>query len=230
VTRSTSQVVFNRSEHSYAVSGRCINSVTRIMREEGAGFNWSKDNNGANFGTVFHEVMKIQITDDRAWHEKDEYHQPYRQDDDGNDVSMYDDVEWFMEDESCREWNNAILKFIKHQEPKPLHVEHVVYSERYGYAGMLDFLGTVEKFGETIILADWKTWANPSSSLIAMSGLQTAAYEMAFREQENFKGRIKRIAVHFAPNTYKFIPLNNPADFPAFQSCLNWNRWKEQNL
>jgi len=226
---TTPQVLFGRSGHTYEVSGRNIKSVTSIMRDEGAGFGWSKDNNGAIFGTVFHEVMKIRLLDEK-WRANEEYRKPYREDDEGNEVSLSNDVEWFFDDESCKDWIAAIDKFIRDQQPKHQFLEHIVYSERYGFAGTLDFFGSIKKYGDELVLIDWKTWANPTPPLVAMSGLQTAAYEMALRQQEDIHWRIRRLAVHFSPNMYKILPLNNPADFPAFQSCMNWNRWKEQNL
>jgi hypothetical protein len=58
---------------------------------------------------------------------------------------------------------------------KPLFVEQVVYSEKYGYAGTLDLLAEVN--GKLTVL-DWKT----GKAVYSEAHLQNAAYRQAIRE------------------------------------------------
>jgi hypothetical protein len=61
----------------------------------------------------------------------------------------------------------------------PLMVEQTVYSERYGYAGTMDWLGEITHEGQrSKVVGDWKT----SRGLHPESSLQNAAYAHALVE------------------------------------------------
>jgi hypothetical protein len=70
-------------------------------------------------------------------------------------------------------WNSCV-RFNEYFPLKPLVQEQVVYSHEYGYAGRLDFVGTMTQQGvDTLVLVDFKT----SNFLKWEYGLQLAAYK-----------------------------------------------------
>jgi len=66
-------------------------------------------------------------------------------------------------------------RFAKEYKLEPIFVEQVVYSEKYGYVGTLDFFGLM---GDELVLLDWKT----SKAIYSDYNLQVQAYWTALEE------------------------------------------------
>lgn len=85
---------------------------------------------------------------------------------------------------------------------KPLHLEEILYSERFGYAGTCDFIGHIttcldtkccrQDKGEVFVVADWKTSRDYDISF----GYQMAAYRYAAIEMGLCDESIGMMGVH----------------------------------
>jgi Holliday junction resolvase-like predicted endonuclease len=70
---------------------------------------------------------------------------------------------------------------------EPLHTEYFINSERWGYAGTIDLIAkqTSEKFGEQLVLVDFKTGSTQEDQK-----LQLAAYSVAYEEKHKVRPNI----------------------------------------
>jgi hypothetical protein len=111
-----------------------------------------------------------------------------------------------------------ITAFIQDYRPKIVMAEQPLYSEKKHFAGTMDILFTSHKIrgGKRLCLADAKT-----GGAGALTGPQTAAYEMLIREHTGEQGMIDRFKLHL-PKTglYNMVPLRNPNDARFFEAKL----------
>jgi hypothetical protein len=91
------------------------------------------------------------------------------------------------------------------------------------YAGTADFVGVI---GHREYVLDWKFWASKSKDLIAIAGLQLAAYEMALRNGP----KRNRAVVWFFPGGFRLIPLTDTTDEPVWRGIVNGYYWKKFHL
>ena len=199
------QLTFDPKTHEYHRGLVKVPGVSDIMDAAGLISEFCKDDVAAEFGRIFHTTMSLRIQ---------------------NRLGCVDQK--FINGG----WLVAIEAFVRDQTPAPYvcpekGVERILFSKRYGYAGTLDFIGSIKKFRNKLCLPDWKTIATVSKSALKNCDMQTAAYEALFREYEEHRGTIRRAMVHFKPGEYRIYELNSPAAWPAFQSCLNLKRWKD---
>ncbi len=117
----------------------------------------------------------------------------------------------------------AFLKFQKEHKFKWIDSERIVYSKKYGYAGILD---AVAKKGKELVLVDFKS----SNGIYDEMRFQVSGYQIAY-EEETGKKFDKRIIVRFGKETGEFEVKeldNDEADKKAFLACLALkNRLKE---
>jgi hypothetical protein len=106
---------------------------------------------------------------------------------------------------------------------KPIAIEQVVYSPKYGYAGTLDLLAEVN--GELAVL-DWKT----GKAVYSEAHLQNAAYRQAVREMghgDPVKGYIVRLPkVETDP---EFEVVEAEPEGSSFEVFLNTQKLWEWN-
>jgi hypothetical protein len=141
----------------------------------------------------------------------------------GSAPKISDKAQWsFM---AWEDWARSV-------DLKPIHVEQVVYSEQYGYAGTLDLLAEVN--GKLTVL-DWKT----GKAIYPESHLQNAAYRQAIREMghgDPVQGIIVRLPkVDTDPQFEAAEALPEKECFDAFMhSLLLWHwttkmdKWKNE--
>ena len=104
---------------------------------------------------------------------------------------------------------------------------HLVENERkvcsviYGFAGTLDRVGIM---GGKRVIIDIKTGAKN-----AATGIQLAAYELAYCEQFNMCRGHHRFAVHLtSEGKYKIVEYDNHGDRNTFLSALTVYRWQHR--
>lgn len=99
--------------------------------------------------------------------------------------------------------------------------EAKVYSNKWGFAGTLD---NIVKIKDELILIDLKT----SSSMQAATELQTAAYKIAFEEQEGLKIS-KRWGVQLCDTGIPIIhKYNERTDEATFKGAISGYRFKKR--
>jgi hypothetical protein len=110
---------------------------------------------------------------------------------------------------------------------KPLYVEQVVYSRRFGYAGTLDLLAEVDG---KLTVVDWKT----GKAVYAEAHLQNAAYRQAIREMGHgnpVQGIIVRLPkVDTDPEFQAVVADQEKFSFDAFLHAFelwNWTQIKD---
>lgn len=130
-------------------------------------------------------------------------------------------LDWSTVDERIRPYLDALQKFLKDSdcELATAAPELFVHSARHRYAGRLDLVAKV--FGEWTV-CDWKSGA------VGPAGPQTAAYEMAYREERGITKLLKRIAVQLKPDgKYKMKELADFSDYLDWLACLERFRTKD---
>jgi hypothetical protein len=113
--------------------------------------------------------------------------------------------------------NQAIAWFSSHTI-EPLHVEQLLYSKRFGYAGTCDLIANVDG---VLTLLDWKT----SGSIYPKYRFQAAAYVQAFEEEHNARIEqriLSRLDKQGNPEPPLVLPRRGEQakDFAAFRACL----------
>lgn len=94
---------------------------------------------------------------------------------------------------------DALRVWLSEHEVVPLAIERRVLSQRYGYAGTTDFFGHVD--GKLCVL-DFKT----GGGIYDEMWLQTAAYEVALREELGISEPIGRWLIHLDKKTGMCTP------------------------
>jgi hypothetical protein len=113
---------------------------------------------------------------------------------------------------------DQIWKWVQDYNPGVLSVEEQLYSERYMVAGTLDIMCRING---RLCLVDAKTGDGK------MTGPQTAAYEVLWREDTGSKEPIDRYLLRLPRDggDYKFKALTNPQDWNFFKAklfCANY--------
>jgi hypothetical protein len=199
------ELTYDPEKHHYYMGLVRVPGVTEILDSAGLISEFCKDEVAADFGTMFHLTMTLKL------------------------FGKLGKVDQKFIDEG---WMGAIEKFFKEQCPTPFisplrGVSRKLFSQRYRFAGELDFAGMVQRFGNKLCIMDWKTISSASKSARRNCDLQTAGYEILFREYEEYRGKIIRGMVHFFPRGYQIYELNDPAAQTTFLSAVNLKKWKE---
>ena len=139
----------------------------------------------------------------------------------GGKIKTWDGIE--PEVQNClRAW----MRWVMGSKFKPAQAEMVVYSMRYGFAGMLD---TVGHFGTRWGIADWKTGSREYPDPLKF--LQIAAYYQAYHETHPSSPRVKEARlVGLNRLTGDCSELRRTArdlrhDFSAFRAALKLWQW-----
>lgn len=128
-------------------------------------------------------------------------------------------LDWTTVDPRILGYVRAGEKFLKDAECElsKAEPEVEVCSRRYGYAGKVDLVA--ELFGRRM-LCDYK------SGGLGAVGLQTAGYEMAYRECMGGKPLLGRIALQLkSDGKYKMKQLTDFQDYISWLECLE--RYKD---
>lgn len=117
---------------------------------------------------------------------------------------------------------DRFLEWKEEVKLKPLHLEKRVYSDAYGFAGTVDFIGELN--GEPMIL-DWKF----SKSYDIKYGYQLAAYRLAAKEMN--LGNYTTMCVQFNKitnkiETYKYQHFEHLED----SFLIAFELWKRYNF
>ncbi len=207
-------IIFEPENHEYSrvttdqkgESRRVIPGVTSLLAAAGISSPFIRNEARADFGRKGHKVLALFLRDD---------------------LGSYD--------EQFEPWMVAIRRFKDDCGPfKIIALDNtIVYSERYGFAGTPDFIGTarIAAMGrkEALYLLDWKFWTTATREQVDDADIQTSAYAAAALEMGLIKSTPKRAAIHFMPQEYHIEPLTDPAAWPTFLSSLNIRRWKERH-
>lgn len=107
---------------------------------------------------------------------------------------------------------------------KPIRVEQVIWSERYGYAGTLDLLAEING---KLSVVDWKT----GKAVYTEAHLQNAAYRQAVREMGHgnpVKGYIVRLPkVETDPQFEVVEAEDEDASFDVFRAAKELWKWAQ---
>lgn len=134
----------------------------------------------------------------------------------GPSPRITDAAQWaFM---AWEDWRKAV-------KLKPVVVEQVVYSRKYGYAGTLDLLAEVEG---VLTVIDWKT----GKAVYGEAHLQNAAYRQAIREMghgDPKQGLIVRLPkVETDPNFEVVAAKPENLMFPKFLDTMSVWKWAQE--
>lgn len=117
---------------------------------------------------------------------------------------------------------DAWIAFTKDYRAKWSGIEVREYSERFGFAGTMDRRGTVLAVP---YIVDVKTSAQPHR----VWGMQTAAYRQLSAEKDPKWLLARRATVQLRPDgSYKFLPWDDPQDWPAFQALITLKNWSSK--
>lgn len=110
----------------------------------------------------------------------------------------------------------AFLQWLDQHHVEPLHIERMIFSKKFGYAGTCDFVGRIDN---TLTVADFKT----SRGIYDEHLMQTAAYWTALEEELGL-GIDARAILRFDKETGEFdfhrLPMDTiDMDFEAFLAC-----------
>jgi len=204
-------LTFDETTHSYFWHNRPVIGVTTVLSSVGVktekdgaeiwkpvGFDdrWIRSNIGSRFGSAFHKIPAIIFK--------------------GGIPSYPDEMQPYV---------TQLQRFLREYPLVQLDdgkgnglYEYPMYSEKYGYAGTLDW-AALAKGGKEVWLIDWKT---SSTTMPIHADYQTAAYEQLLREVFGMRIKIVRKTVRITHDNY-FIRTreNKPEDWSKFQSCLN---------
>jgi hypothetical protein len=183
-----------------------ISGVTSLLESAGLISQFYKNEQARVFGQIGHDTMRLLLRDELG-----EY------------------------DPAFEPWMEGMQAFIQDCQPGEIVAldDTIVHSEKYGYAGRPDYIGQafIRKMGRGRGLydLDWKFWANATEAQLDNAELQLEAYSKAALEMELITTVPKNAVVHFLPGEYQIHPLNDPAAWTVFVSCLNIRRWKERH-
>lgn len=108
-------------------------------------------------------------------------------------------------------------------------IEHRGYSRAFGFAGTMDRHGTLPlKYPPTV---RWVVDIKTSADAHPVWGMQTAAYRQILAEQDAPFALARRATVQLRPDgRFKFLPWDEPTDWPAFQSLITLSNWSHKCL
>jgi hypothetical protein len=202
----TGKLKFLPEEHEYFLDEVKIPGVTEVLESAGFVSDYEKGNEeNRQFGTNFHDTMRMIFQGKFI-----QYNEKFK----------------------SEGWLVAIEKFIIEQEPIAFisanyGVERILHSSKYGYAGTIDFIGMLKRFGNTLCIPDWKTITTWNKAVEKKCELQTAAYEQLFLENHAYKKRLKRLIVQFVPFDYEIHEMTDSRAWPVFLSALNVKKYKD---
>lgn len=105
--------------------------------------------------------------------------------------------------------------------------ELFVYHDILDYVGCLDLVGVCENLSKDVVVIDVKATALLPKTV----GPQTAGYFEAYNRCAKFYGlpkARKRGVLWLTAKNYKYLPLDNPLDWPRFTSRLTDARWARE--
>jgi hypothetical protein len=116
-------------------------------------------------------------------------------------------------------------QWIKDYSPQWELCEKSLYSNRYDYAGTLDFFGVVQGLKK-----GHKALIDHATGMYGGKGQQTAAYETLVREETGFRGIIDRFVLQLPRDggDYKFVPMTDKTDFQRFLMKLQLKRMERK--
>lgn len=110
-------------------------------------------------------------------------------------------------------WVQSYLDWFRTSGYKPIHNEHRVYHEQFGYAGTLDTAGDL--LGKRVII-DVKSGIHDERRF----GMQTAGYALAYDPSA------MRYALQLIPNgSARLYHHKEPRDFIAWKQAVNLYQW-----
>jgi hypothetical protein len=128
-----------------------------------------------------------------------------------------------LDEESLPEWLRpklaAYRRFVADVGFEVVSSERRVYHTQFGYAGTLDLIGTFRH--STLVCLDIKRSLYGGRS----TGLQTAAYAMAWEDEMDNKTIDKRFALVLNDGTYKLTEFSDPRDRSVFLAALCLWKW-----
>jgi hypothetical protein len=133
----------------------------------------------------------------------------------GSSPKIRDAAQWaFM---AWEDWRKSV-------DLKPIAVEQVVYSTKYGYAGTLDLLAEVNG---VLTVIDWKT----GKAVYSEAHLQNAAYRQAIREMghgDPKQGIVVRLPKNIEdPEFEAVIADDETKSFNTFLNVLELWKWSQ---
>lgn len=118
----------------------------------------------------------------------------------------------------------AWRKFLADTGFEVIASEQQVYHPVYRYAGTLDLIGRVPS-GEV-----WLPDLKRSFAAGAVIGLQTSAYEAAWRAVDKALKKLRRFGLRLLESgDYRLERFEQPDDFQTFLALLTVYRWREAN-
>jgi hypothetical protein len=201
------ELKYNDNRHEYSIGGIVVPGVTGVIDSAGFISEYAKDETSRKLGTIFHKTQKLFLR--------------------GQLIGV---------DPNFKEagWMGAIEKFWSEQQPTPYidrdrGIERVLFSQRFGFAGTIDYIGMIKRYGTDLCIIDWKTCSSIANRSLQWKAykMQLAAYRILFREYEQYSGKIRLLVVHFKPNDYEILPIDEPSAETAFLSALNLCKYKK---
>lgn len=183
--------------HTYWLGGKPVPSVSKILQEAGLIDDTYFTEDHRERGTNVHKAISHFLTTNTM-----------------PDFLAPDEEGYFK----------AAFRFLKQCLFEVKHVEHMVYSPTYNFAGTADAVGLLN--GKWAVL-DFKT-GTPGR----IHGLQLAGYAMALNDGlavANTRAWVayQRIGVYLnARAKYKIVNYNSSDDLGVFLACLTVTRWK----
>lgn len=193
----TSNLTFDEDQHEYRLGDRRLPSVTQVIRASVKG--WQAGDFYLQRGSAVHKAVALAIEDR---------------------------LDWSTVDERIVGRTRAILKFLEDTQLVPVVVEHRLASQRYQFAGCLDYVGCAPIIETDYMILDWK------GSLTPESFLQLGGYQILW--SENRKEPITRAALIQCRDdaTYKCAWLTRRELKDAantFLSFLTVHGWREKH-
>lgn len=203
---SVAGIEFDPAAHRYRVAGQFVPSVSTILKA------------ALTFAGVPEDVLELALQRGTAVHRAVE-------------LDVLGTLDEATVDPRVAPYLAQWRKFCRDSGWQPIAPEVRCASARYGYAGTLDQVGRLPRTPGRTALLDLKTSATAPITV----GPQTAGYEQAVREtypNESWAyGPIDRYALLLTRDTYRLVPLTNPADIAVFTSALTLWRWcRDHNL
>lgn len=188
-------LTFDEASHTYTYGGVARPSTTQLLGKL------------HSFGMISEDVLAAACERGTIVHTLCEYH-------DQNDLDPASIGGYWP-------YLDAWINFCADYKVVWSHIEHRGYSKRYGFAGTLDRRGTLK--GVRYSAVDIKTGKQSHP----VWGLQTAAYRQLGAEEDPAlwaTGRRATVQL-FDTGKYKFLPWDDPEDFPAFLALITLTNW-----
>jgi hypothetical protein len=184
-----SALQFDADTHTYRLNGAVVPSVTAILKPVSPDFSMVKADvleAAADRGRAVHRMVELLESDDL--------------DLEGLHPDLLPYLDQYMKFKATTgfQWEAS---------------EVMGGSERYGYAGTMDMLGSI---GGRRLLVDIKT----SAAIPKSVGPQTAAYAELIGQP-----KIQRAVLHLRPEKFAFTECNGTSDWAVFLACLSIHKF-----